>query len=170
MSITDELREWGFGFCGDTHDVVTAIADRIDAKHERLMREAWDNGYEADFNGIEKWLAEHPRAMELHGWVRLPTDINDEVIHVGDEMTDGEHRFTAYCLSLTCGTRCWTVENERGAAWACVDVHHYHAPTLEDVLLEALSKATFETEAGRKILVDEYAPKVREVLGVDDGE
>lgn len=39
MSITDELRKWGYGFCGDTHDVVTAIADRIDAEMVELPKD-----------------------------------------------------------------------------------------------------------------------------------
>ena len=40
MGITDELRKWGYGFCGDTHDVVTAIADRIDAATVELPKDA----------------------------------------------------------------------------------------------------------------------------------
>ena len=54
MSITDELRKWGYGFCGDTHDVVTAIADRIDAEHEKAMIRAGqlldDAEKERDYN------------------------------------------------------------------------------------------------------------------------
>ena len=54
--ISDEIREWGYGFCGDTYDVVTAIADRIDAEMVELPKSAdgetihigdvmeWDNG------------------------------------------------------------------------------------------------------------------------------
>ncbi len=40
MKISDELRKWGYGFCGDTHDVVTAIADRIDAEMVELPKDA----------------------------------------------------------------------------------------------------------------------------------
>ena len=37
--ISDELREWGYGFCGDTYDVVTAIADRIDSEMVELPKD-----------------------------------------------------------------------------------------------------------------------------------
>lgn len=40
MKISDELREWGYGFCGDTYDVVTAIADRIDSEMVELPKDA----------------------------------------------------------------------------------------------------------------------------------
>ena len=40
MKISDELREWGYGFCGDTYDVVTAIADRIDSEMVEFPKDA----------------------------------------------------------------------------------------------------------------------------------
>lgn len=76
MSITDELREFVDGadgyelWCPRHKKELLAIADRIDAEHKKACDDAWDNGYEADYLGIEKWLTEHPQVMEHHGWVR----------------------------------------------------------------------------------------------------
>ena len=69
-SITDELRKWGYGFCGDTHDVVTAIADRIDAEYERVR--------------AESIIDMTDESMAEHGWVRLPVDADGVPIRVGD--------------------------------------------------------------------------------------
>ena len=48
MSITDELREWIRArnmMAKETFDQLTAIADRIDAEHEKEMRMAWKCGF-----------------------------------------------------------------------------------------------------------------------------
>lgn len=74
MSITSELRKWGYGFCGDTYDVVTAIADRIDAEHEAKVSywqgASYKDGYDEGFASADDWLAQHEDAMAEHGWVR----------------------------------------------------------------------------------------------------
>lgn len=78
MSITDELRKWGYGFCGDTHDVVTAIADRIDAEHEectgfcRRLEDAAKEGAEVTIFGTD--------------YIPLPKDADGVTIRIGDEL------------------------------------------------------------------------------------
>ena len=165
MSITDELREYAqryknsYDAWSGIGDDLDHIADRIDAEHENAMAAA------ALIAGVPMTDGN----MAEHGWVRLPKDADGEYIRIGDVMESkggdllfGEVSFEVRAMRYDEGR--WEVY------YAPALLRHYHAPTLEDVLLEALSKATFETEAGRKILVDEYAPKLREVLGVDDGE
>ena len=61
MRITDELRKWGYGFCGDTYDVMTAIADRIDAEHEEAIQQVLMG--EGGVPATDENMAEY-------GWVR----------------------------------------------------------------------------------------------------
>ena len=77
MGITDELRKWGYGFCGDTHDVVTAIADRIDAEHERELAEQQDSLTV----GMQPMTEEN---MAEGGWVRGPLDADGKMWRRGD--------------------------------------------------------------------------------------
>lgn len=86
MSIADELRKYARGYETMVNHKLLAIAGSIDAEHEKACDDAWNDGYEADFLGIENWLTEHPQVMEHHGWVRLPKDADGEYIHVGDLM------------------------------------------------------------------------------------
>ena len=143
MSITDELRKWGYGFCGDTHDVVTAIADRIDAEYQKIIREL--NNF-ADAS------------------VFLPVDADGEHIHIGDKVTlygrcvyevDGIHIYKD-SVSVSCsgvsGCGCDSANN----------FHHYHAPTVEDVLREMLDAwGELPSNATNEAIIAEYAAKLR---------
>jgi hypothetical protein len=113
MSITDELRKWGYGFCGDTHDVVNAIADRIDAEHERMLGD-WDY-----------WESTH---------VELPKDADGEYIHVGDRL-DGYGK-TIEVVEMRHGRSGWVLISRDGNGYADTFAFTHHAPTVEDVLLE----------------------------------
>jgi hypothetical protein len=73
MSITDELREWAHGFNGPwrrNEEMLLAIADRIDAEHERELRETGED------------IVRDVRRE----WVRLPLDADGVPIRVGDVM------------------------------------------------------------------------------------
>ena len=151
MSITDELREWWVRkfpvMDKELHENFAAIADSIDAEHEKACDDAWNNGYEADYLGIEKWLTEHPQAMEHHGWVRLPKDADGEYIHVGDVMERGKARGRVIALMLSNypkkwgGGLHWGVQLEGEQAPTALDLtfHHYHEPTVEDVLRDVVT-------------------------------
>lgn len=163
MSITDELRKWGYGFCGDTHDVVTAIADRIDAEHEKAIREL-NNLADAS--------------------VLLPVDADGEVIHVGDMMERGKARGHVIALMLSNypkkwgGGLHWGVQLEGEKAPTALDLmfHHYHAPTVDDLLFsygQACIRTSneAETDAAKQTMLaklrEEYAVKLRLA---DDGK
>ena len=179
MSITDELRKYVQDWretpnlmydldAGDVDGILAdfeSIADRIDAEHEKACDDEWDNGYEADYLGIESWLTEHPQVMEKHGWIRLPKDADGEYIHIGDRvennervvrivLTDGSWEPSVYVEKLP------NVLHEH----FCNEVSHYHEPTVEDVLREMLYKAHIYDEREMELLpdlIEEYAAKLR---------
>ena len=126
MSITDELRHEVANYpFRDNRDfaLFEAIADRIDAEHEKAIREL-NNLADAS--------------------VLLPVDADGEVIHVGDMMERGEARGHVIALMLSeypkkwGGGLHWGVQLEGEHAPTALDLtfHHYHAPTVEDVLRE----------------------------------
>ena len=101
------------------------IADRIDAEHQKGIREM-NNLADAS--------------------VLLPVDANGEIIHVGDMMEYGKVRGHVIALMLSNypkkwgGGLHWGVQLEGEQAPTALDLmfHHYHAPTVEDVLEELL--------------------------------
>ena len=153
MSITDELREWFKDrlFMGNGYAELTAIADRIDAEHERMLGD-WDY-----------WESTH---------VELPKDADGEYIRIGDElefsafetekpvtrMVDGigQGVFFAWC-------------GERGyQQHEAKRYRHYHAPTVEDVLREMLDAwGELPSNATNEAIIAEYAAKLRLAEGED---
>ena len=115
MSSTEELREYALGW-EERNRVrcdLTAIADRIDAEHEKALREAYINGcevgmgvanakdaqaeylrgkndgyadgWDAGFASADDWLAEHDDEMAEHGYCRA--SVADRLtIRFGDEV------------------------------------------------------------------------------------
>ena len=155
MSITDELRKWGYGFCGDTHDVVTAIADRIDAEHERLMEERADRYSEL-------------RAKMNNCYIELPKDAGGEPIHIGDKVTCARNVWEVTGLRLTglAWGVCCTIFNDHGGSGTNVyppcDLRHYHAPTVEDMLWKLLGDIRPDMEDEEALpIVAAYAKKLR---------
>lgn len=179
MSITDELREYvnqtpvpKSRVLMEARERFNAIADRIDAEHQKACDDAWDNGYEADYLGIEKWLTEHPQVMEHHGWIRLPKDADGEYIHVGDVLTDdAEFRSEGEVVRLMLEGEDWFVGFDRRAGWTEPSIHewhHHHAPTVEEVLTEFGIDWEHESDCeDRAALLKEYASKLRLVEGED---
>ena len=115
MSITDELREWvtdHYSGWKSKQAEGIAIADRIDAAVE--------------------------------GMVKLPVDADGVPIHVGDKVTCARSVWEVTGLRLTglAWGVCCTIFNDHGGSGTNVyppcDLHHYHAPTVEDVLEELL--------------------------------
>ena len=160
MSITDELRR-ALGririmaeeqdgcstlyYISPTVDELTAIADRIEERYERALRESYDNGYAS----ADDWLGQHEDAMAEHGWVRGPLDKDGKLWSSGD-MSDsnwGEIEDIAYEDGR------WLIRgHDTSAPWIPADsIGHYHAPTVEDVLRE-------------------FAEKMNENLGMYTGE
>ena len=162
MSITDELREWWVRkfpiMDKELHKDFTAIADRIDAEHERECKEQYACGAE---HGIGASI--DASMIQTHGYIELPKDADDVPWNVGDRDEDGntviELRLTASgWYVLTDGERVYRPDRHR----------HHHAPIVEDVLREfALKVAGKECMTMRSDVVDEYAAKLRLVEGED---
>ena len=180
MAITDELREYARAFDhvwfksdgtaifttgippidadrGDKH--MLRIADRIDAEHERGMDDAWDNGYEADYLGIENWLIEHQQVMEHHGYIELPKDADGEYIRIGDVMAYADNTKPMEVVALVPPAVFLTEDGPRFADMC----RHYHTPTVEDVLREFALACEDAGNAGPEVsrIAAEYASKLR---------
>ena len=145
MSITDELREWYKDrfFMANGWNEIAAIADRIDAEHQKAIHE---------LNGLAEVS------------VLLPKDADGEVIRAGDRL-DGYGK-TITVVEMRHGRSGWVLISEYGNAYADnYAFTHHHAPTVEDVLREfALKVAGEECMTMRTGVVEEYAEKLREVM------
>lgn len=180
MSISDELREYAHDCCARIDDDIHAIADRIDAAHQKALDEwkakhgqMWLKGYSECHAELLEGNETLASDLERCGWVRLPVDADGVPIHVGDEMCnthkDGfmAKRVTGLCLHS--GGR-WTAQvDEVRLRWHDADkLRHYTPPTVEDVLEEFFGKANLpDGTQTRAELVAEYAAKLR-LAGEDE--
>ena len=164
MSITDELRRFikdpllGYVSRSQHIEVLTKIADRIDAEHESACAEAYGNG-----------VMSVPIALDESQWVKLPVDADGVPIHVGDEMVlqheVAEKPYTVQ--SLTWDGEDWYFTCDEGFFNACGWMHH-RAPTVEDVLREfALDVCKDDALTIREGVVEKYAAKLRLAEEVD---
>ena len=80
MSITDELREYANTRISPNKGMLTAIADRIDAEHEKECAKSWMRGHD-----VWASVGNDDKMAEL-GWMRLPKDADGELVHLGDVM------------------------------------------------------------------------------------
>ena len=187
--ITDELREWAktlthwwydpvkdeytytTGIMPPSIDAIrldsnlTAIADRIDAAHERELAEQKDSL----IVGMQPMTEEN---MAEGGWVRGPLDADGKMWRSGD-MSDSNW---GVIEGIAYEDGRWLVSgHDTSAPWIPADsIRHYHEPTVEDVLLEftvevwnRCCEGATASDSGIDGLVAEYAAKLRLA---DDGE
>ena len=113
---------------------VAALDESADSMHET---DAWKLGYDEGFASADDWLGQHEDAMAEHGWVRLPVDVNDEPIRIGDVMewpTTGE---TFEVVGIGDGTLFYVEDGNECADWTGASTkRHHHEQTVEDVLRE----------------------------------
>lgn len=153
MNITKELRRFANSGmsameCAAYSDKLIAIADHIDMEHERRMVERADR-----YSELRTSLKER--------YIELPKDADDVPIHVGDEVKDVDYDGHASVFDMHIATDGW---------WVCAggvcrrpdSYRHYHAPTVEDVLLEFGEWYT-HTKGGcdEDNIIAEYAAKLR---------
>ena len=161
MSITDELRKEarGFGsfaYTSQQAEHLTAIADRIDAEHEKECSEAWMRGHDA-------WAAiDRSDEMAEHGWIRLPKDADGEPVRIGDVMewpTTGE---TFEVVGIGDGTLFYVKDGSEMADWTGASTKRHHkSPTVEDVLREFLEDWRASTMADGDDIIAKYATKLQ---------
>ena len=148
MSITDELRKWGYGFCGSTYEVVNAIADRIDEKADEEATRKYLAGFDEGFASADDWMNMNENDLSKHGWFKLPVDADGKPIHVGDvmeyagdvmEWIDPGGDYSLVCEVCAVSIDCffaWDKVNGRFTQKDARAYHRKHAPTVEDVLAE----------------------------------
>jgi hypothetical protein len=161
MSITDELREYACIhqpykselYNAQCADEITAIADRIDAEHEKAVASAVNDVL---------YYANDKDMAEL-GWIRLPVDANGEYLHIGDRvennervarivLTDGSWEPSVYIEKLP------NVLHE----YFCNEISHYHAPAVEDVLREFVTEFNRDdSELCDEEIIERFAAKLR---------
>lgn len=129
MSITDELRGWmkGTTLSSWTAEHLTAIADRIDAEHERECKEQYACGVE---HGIGASI--DASMIQTHGYVELPKDADGVPWHIGDRTESGQ---TVEAMSLNRKGWCFIgTVNEIDPS-----IHrHYQPDTWEKIIEDAM--------------------------------
>lgn len=155
MSITYELRGAAHYMADPTHDFLPlvvsgdllAIADRIDAEHQKALDEwkaehgqMWLKGYSECHAELMEGNETLASDLERCGWVRLPIDADGVPIHVGDKMEfcafDIEHPVKRTVDGIGkdvffawCGERGYQQHDAKR-------YRHYTPPTVEDILTE----------------------------------
>lgn len=151
MSITDELRTEarGFGdyiYTSEKAHRLLAIADRIDAEHERQLEVLYRDMSDAEY-------------------VKLPKDADGVPWHRGDRVIDPKDPDGKVNTVWIAGDNT-LITDDHLFIFPANELRHYHEPTVEDVLHEFVGKALCVSDVfGEDELVTEYAAKVREVLG-----
>ena len=152
MNTTDELREFVRGadgyelWCPRHRAELLAIADRIDAEHERQLEVLYRDMSDAEY-------------------VELPVDANGEYIHIGDvmEVINSKQRAEACYMQMgPSGT--WAVGLTKNCHWYDTEsLRHHHAPTVEDVLREFALACEDAGNAGPEVerIAAEYAAKLQ---------
>ena len=150
MSITDELRKWAHGFNGPwrrNEEMLLAIADRIDAEHEKAEQDL------IDANNQMEQLCECS--------IRLPVDADGVPIHVGDKVTEHEDGHTFKVDGFMDWDGEWWVFMRDGIQAPASRCTHYHEPTVEDVLRAMLDALDVDVCADPDATIAEYAKRLR---------
>ena len=136
MSITYELRKEAqasastcfYVYTAEQAERLTAIADRIDAAHNRAVMSAMND---ALYHANDESMAEL-------GWVRLPKDADGVPIHAGDTL-DGYGK-TIEVVEMRYGRGGWVLISRDGSGYADTFAFaHHHEPTVEDVLRDVVT-------------------------------
>lgn len=173
MSITDELREWAKEHL--SRNSILAIADRIDAEHQKALDEwkaehgkMWLKGYAECHAELLEGNETLASDLEGCGWIRLPKDADGVPIHVGDVMEERSgHTFEVASLMAFGGSENWLALSDPrnfSSFREPHDIRHYHAPTVEDVLQKLLEQAVGYSDAHTTVALNtiaEYAAKLR---------
>ena len=170
--ITDELRWYLLHYPPANYADFSAIADRIDAEHKEACRDEYNkghnDGFDSGFASADDWLAQHEDAMAEHGWVRLPVDADGVPIRVGDVMEiNGEVLPPVSGIgdsSVIVGVFGVDKDDDITEIFTLDLMRHYHAPTVENALLEMLEKAVGYSNAHTTAAINaiaEYAAKLQ---------
>jgi len=128
--------------------------------------------------GYDKWLTTTSEDAEtiielltddddMGDYIKLPKDVDGEVIHIGDVMTVyGCHTFIVDGIGFVDGNDVvyYTTNGGRRKGHLASVCHHYHKPTVEDILGEFAIACEDAGNGGPTVaaLIDEYAKRIRE--------
>lgn len=168
MSITDELKKWASVEVPHKYGhQLSAIADRIDAEHERRCNEQYACGAE---DGIS--VSIDALVIQTHGFIELPKDRDGEYIHIGDVMEWPTTRETFEVVGIGDGTLFYIDNGSEQADWTgATTKRHYHAPTVEDVLREFANEVYADADneiRDRDFLCAKYAKRLKLAEGEDE--
>ena len=195
MSITDELREYTekqvkwLDVSKVHYRKLFSIADRIDAEHQKALDEwkaehgqMWLKGYSECHAELLEGNETLASDLERCGWIRLPKDADGVPIRFGDKVTVSwsekvyEVMGFSYTEQLAGGKRTiwvdvYSLKKMRNiplcGASSC---HHYHAPTVEDVLREFANEVYADADneiRDRDFLCAKYAKRLTLAEGED---
>lgn len=178
MSITTELREWTRTHtvnCSDNRIALVAIADRIDAEHQKALDEwkaehgqMWLKGYSECHAELMEGNETLASDLERCGWVRLPVDADGAPIHVGDKINvyQAKNVEVVGVGNQVVFTHYYMGDYHRHFAGDC---RHHYPPTVEDVLREFALACEDAGNAGPEVerIAAEYAAKLR-LAGEDE--
>ena len=153
MSITDELREYACTRISPNRGMLRAIADRIDAEHERAVR----------YERCAFWHDASDDELAHYGLLRGPIDADGVIWRIGDRDEDGN---TVMAIKLATDGF-WIIV---GCIYRqAYEAHQYHEPTIEDVLRELVGKAqVLSCVDDEDELVTEYAKRLTLAEGEDE--
>lgn len=137
MSITDELKAWWVRkfpiMDKELHEEFTAIADRIDAEHEKATAGC------IHYDPERHYCAVHGDTE--NGWVRLPKDADGVPIRVGDVVERADDPDVSRVVSIIqlADDGWWVYVG--GTGMRPDKYRHHHEPTVEEVLEDMIAEA-----------------------------
>ena len=173
MSITCELREYARIhqpykselYNAHVADEIIAIADGIDAEHEKALAEQFDS-LTVDMKPMTD------ENMAEGGWMRMPVCADGEYIHIGDVMEWVQYDETNPSVVREVAAVgvdvffAWDKTNKRYAQYEAHAYRHYHEPTVEDALRElcvAYMDTPFDDSCDTEFFA-KYADLIRKVV------
>ena len=150
---------------GDSHENLSAICSALCGEKPYF---GWTKGAcERLRQNLIDWLEQYDPAdwadgyLDEVGLMRLPKDADGEYIHEGDTMEFANGKRVEVAAVSWSGFFYYTYDEE--AKWTdATNTHHYHKPTIEEILRE------FGDEVRRccdtEDTIAEYAAKLRELM------
>lgn len=159
---TQSVGQTGYARLMELCDTIDAVHARLEAAYDRLRAE-----HASMAAALDRAEGEHEYAPESH-YMMLPKDADGKPIHVGDvmEWIDPNGEFSLVCtveaVSVD-GFITWSTDCGRFTQKDAKAYHHYHKPTVEDVLTEFAAKLIERggLTNGAAQTIAEYAAKLR---------
>lgn len=164
MNITDELRSWAEGDAlragmslRTARDQALAIADRIDAEYKEVLGYKVTRAISVREDGTE--FVSMPAKELSERYMELPLDIDGVPVHIGDMMEYVDAGLPPKEVIAISGPEVFLTDTGPRYADAC---RHYHAPTVEDMMVEfATDWESAQDGEDKMTVLKEYAAKFR---------